>query len=242
MVLAKLWESLSPDAVLNPFLQDYRWLSQVYQSVQPALDNIGKMLWFAFGAQTTKLIHENIHVGDLHDDLEEFIMDADVIDELFNNPDSKKVKQLEKGLIKRFKRQQGNPKFKALSERLEALRDKAEQGLITSIEFVKELCKLAKETVKAEQETLSQQEQKSAKEALTDLFLEMKTDQTPAVVERIVSDVDDIVKIVRFDGWQTTTSGEREVQRSLRKTLLKYKLHKDQDLFERAYAYVKQYY
>ena len=145
-------------------------------------------------------------------------------------------------MIKRFKRQQGNPKFKALSERLEALRDKAEQGLITSIEFVKELCKLAKETVKAEQETLSQQEQKSAKEALTDLFLEMKTDQTPAVVERIVSDVDDIVKIVRFDGWQTTTSGEREVQRSLRKTLLKYKLHKDQDLFERAYAYVKQYY
>ncbi len=27
-----------------------------------------------------------------------------------------------------------------------------------------------------------------------------------------------------------------------RKTLLKYKLHKDQELFERAYAYVKQYY
>ena len=242
VVLAKLWESLSPDAVLNPFLQDYRWLSQVYQSVQPALDNIGKMLWFAFGAQTTKLIHENIHVGYLHDDLEEFIMDADVIDDLFNNPDPKKVKQLERELIKRFKRQQGNPKFKALSERLEALRDKAEQGLISSIEFVKELCKLAKETVEAEQETLTQQEQKSAKEALTDLFLELKTDKTPAVVERIVSDIDEIVKIVRFDGWQTTTSGEREVQRSLRKTLLKYKLHKDQDLFERAYAYVKQYY
>jgi len=242
VVLAKLWESLSPDAVLNPFLNDYRWLSQVYQSVQPALDNIGKMLWFAFGAQTTKLIHENIHVGDLHDDLEEFIMDADVIDDLFNNPDPKKVKQLERELIKRFKRQQGNPKFKALSERLEALRDKAEQGLISSIEFVKELCKLAKETVEAEQETLTEFEQKSAKEALSDLFLEMKTDQTPAVVERIVTDIDDIVKIVRFDGWQTTTSGEREVQRSLRKTLLKYKLHKDQDLFERAYAYVKQYY
>ena len=242
VVLAKLWESLSPDAVLNPFLQDYRWLSQVYQSVQPALDNIGKMLWFAFGAQTTKLIHENVHVGDLHDDLEEFIMDADVIDDLFNNPDPKKVKQLEKELIKRFKRQQGNPKFKALSERLEALRDKVEQGLISSIEFVKELCKLAKETVEAEQEILTEFEQKSAKEALTDLFLELKTDQTPAVVERIVTDIDEIVKIVRFDGWQTTSSGEREVQRSLRKTLLKYKLHKDQDLFERAYAYVKQYY
>jgi len=242
VVLAKLWESLSPDSVINPYLSDYRWLSQVYQSVQPAVDNIGKMLWFAFGAQTTKLIHENIHVGDLHDDLEEFIMDADVIDDLFNNPDPKKIKKLEKELIKRFKRQQGNPKFKALSERLEELRDRAEQGLISSIEFVKELCKLAKETLEAEQELLTEIEKKSAKEALTDLFLELKTDQTPAVVERIVNDIDDIVKIVRFDGWQTTTSGEREVQRSLRKTLLKYKLHKEQDLFEKAYAYIKQYY
>ena len=82
--------------------------------------------------------------------LEEFIMDADVIDDLFNNPDPKKIKALEKELIKRFKRQQGNPKFKALSERLEELRDRAQQGLISSIEFVKELCKLAKETLETE--------------------------------------------------------------------------------------------
>lgn len=217
-------------------------MSQVYQSVQPAVDNIGKMLWYAFGAQTTKLIHENVHVGDLHDDLEEFIMDADVIDDLFNNPDPKKIKRLEKEIIKRFKRHEGNPKFKALGERFEELRDKAEQGLISSIEFVKELCKLAKEVLEVEQEILTEFEQKSAKEALSDLFLEMKSDQTPAVVERIVTDIDEIVKIVRFDGWQTTSSGEREVQRSLRKTLLKYKLHKDQELFDRAYAYVKQYY
>ena len=242
VVLAKLWESLSPDPVINPFLKDYRWLTQVYQSVQPPIDNIGKMLWFALGAQTTKLIHENIHVEGIHDNLEEFVMDADVIDDLFNNPDPKKIKVLEKELIKRFKRHEGNPNFKALSERLEELRDRAERGLISSIEFVKELCKLAKETLEAEKTMLSQLDRKSAKEALTDLFLETKTDQTPAVVERIVTDIDNIVKIIRFDGWQTTTAGEREVQKSLRKTLLKYKLHKDQELFERAYAYIKQYY
>lgn len=242
VVLAKLWESLSPDPVINPYLSDYRWLTQVYQSVRPAVDNIGKMLWFALGAQTTKLIHENIHVKGIHDDLEEFIMDADVIDDLFNNPDPKKIKVLEKELIKRFKRHKGNPKFKALGERLEELRDRAERGLILSIEFIKELCELAKETLEAEIAILTEQERKSAKEALTDLFIELKTDQTPAVVERIVTDIDNIVKVVRFDGWQNTHSGEREVQRSLRKTLLKYKLHKEQDLFEKAYAYIKQYY
>ena len=135
-----------------------------------------------------------------------------------------------------------DPRFKKLSERLEELRDKAEKGLITSIEFVKELCKLAKETVQAEKELEIIINENNPKAALTELFLELKTDQTPAVVERIVTDIDAIVRVVRFPGWQKSISGEREVQKSLRKALLKYKLHKDQILFDRAYAYIKEYY
>lgn len=122
------------------------------------------------------------------------------------------------------------------------MRDKAEKGLISSIEFIKELCKLAKETILAEKELEQSMQDKTPKAALTELFLELKTDQTPAVVERIVTDIDAIVRIVRFPGWQQSVSGEREVQKSLRKALLKYKLHKDQALFERAYGYIKEYY
>lgn len=239
--LSKIWESLSPDRILDLYQKDYKWLSQVFESVKPASDNIGKLLWFTLGAQTTKLIHENVHVGDVHQ-LEEYVLDADVIDDIFNNPDPKKAKKLEIILIKRFKKRAGNPKFKKLSERLEELRDKAERGLISSIEFIKELCKIAKDTVQAEKELTTEIEEKSPKAALTELFLELKSDQTPAVVERIVSDIDSIVRLVRFPGWQTTSSGEREVQQSLRKSLLKYKLHRDQDLFDRAYAYIKEYY
>jgi len=239
--LSKIWESLSPDSILNVYQADYKWLTQVFESVKPAANNIGKLLWFTLGAQTTALIHENIHVGEVHK-LEEFALDADIIENIFNNPDPKNVKILEKLLLKRFKKNAGDPKFKSLSERLEALRDKAELGLITSIEFVKELCKLAKETVEAEKELEKILIQKTPKAALTELFLELKDDQTPAVVERIVEDIDAIVRVVRFPGWQKTSSGEREVQKSLRKALLKYKLHKDQILFERAYGYIKEYY
>jgi type I restriction enzyme R subunit len=70
----------------------------------------------------------------------------------------------------------------------------------------------------------------------------VKNEQTPIVVERVVDDIDDIVRVVRFDGWQQTTAGEREVQRALRRALLKYKLHRDEELFEKAYGYIKQYY
>ncbi len=154
----------------------------------------------------------------------------------------KNAKKLEKILVNRFKKYDINPLFKKLSERLEELRDRAERGLITSIEFVKELCKIAKEAVQTEKEIDEQLLEKSPKAALTELFLELKTDQTPAVVERIVNDIDSIVRVVRFPGWQKTTSGEREVQKSLRQALLKYQLHKDQELFDRAYGYIKEYY
>ena len=62
------------------------------------------------------------------------------------------------------------------------------------------------------------------------------------MVERIVNDIDEIVRLVRFEGWQNTSAGEREVKRALRRSLLKFKLHQDADLFEKAYGYVRQYY
>lgn len=240
-LLMNVWESLSPDRILDPYQSDYRWLSQVYASVKPSSDHTGKLLWMTLGAETTRLMHENISVGEVHS-LDEFILDAEVIENIFNNPSPKEARKIEDILTKRFKKHSGDPKFRKLSERLEELRAKAEQGLITSIEFVKELCKLAKDTLQAEKELEESIKEKSPQAALTELFIELKTDKTPAVVERIVKDIDDIVRLVRFPGWQTTTAGEREVQKSLRTALLKYKLHKNEMLFQRAYEYIKEYY
>ncbi len=104
------------------------------------------------------------------------------------------------------------------------------------------MLELAKDVVEAEKQTDPVEERDRAKEALTELFNEAKTKNTHIIVERIVADIDDIVKKVRFHGWQHTTQGERVVQKALRRTLLKYKLHTDQDLFDKAYGYIRQYY
>jgi type I restriction enzyme R subunit len=170
------------------------------------------------------------------------VLDAEVIDDLMNKKDPKQVDKVIKLLVLRFRNNQGNPEFKKLSERLDEVRLKAEKGLISSIDFIKELCQIAKDTLIAERDVYTPEEKKSAKTALTELFLELKTDKTPAVVERIVNDIDAIVNIVRFPGWQNSIAGEREVQKSLRKTLFKYQLHKEEELFEKAYLYIKEYY
>ena len=60
--------------------------------------------------------------------------------------------------------------------------------------------------------------------------------------ERVVADIDEIVRLVRFPGWQGTQAGEREVKKALRKALFKYKLHADEELFEKAFGYVREYY
>lgn len=71
---------------------------------------------------------------------------------------------------------------------------------------------------------------------------QVRNEKTPIIVKRIVNEIDEIVCIIRFDGWQNTSGGEREVKKALRKVLLNYKLHGDQELFDRAYGYIVQYY
>ncbi|HHA2964096.1 TPA: type I restriction endonuclease subunit R [Stenotrophomonas maltophilia] len=240
-VLSKIWEALSPDTVLGPFEKDYKWLSQVYQSVQPSSGH-GKLIWHSLGAKTIELIHQNVHVDAVRDDLDTLVLDADLLEAVLSNPDPKKAKEIEIKLKRRLRGHGGHPKFKKLSERLDALKDRFESGQINSVEFLKQLLEIAKETLQAERDVQPEEDEDRGKAALTELFNEVKTSETPIIVERVVSDIDEIVRLVRFPGWQSTQAGEREVKKALRKALFKYKLHVDEELFEKAYSYIKQYY
>lgn len=237
--LAIIWEALSPDPVLTGYEKDYRWLVQVYESLKPPSGN-GKLLWHALGAKTIDLIHRNVTVQAVRDDLETLVMDADLMADLLKDPE-KRIIEIEIKITGRLRRRVG-PKFIELSQRLEALRLRHEQGLLASIDFLKSLLELAKDVVEAEKEQPAEVVEDQGKAALTELFGEVKNAQTPVIVERVVQDIDEIVRQVRFPGWQQTAAGEREVQKALRRSLLKYKLHTDQDLFDRAYGYIRQYY
>jgi type I restriction enzyme R subunit len=240
-VLGTIWEALSPDPSLSAYAKDYKWLTQIYESVKPVSGN-GKLLWHRLGAKTIELINENVHVEAVRDDIEVLVLDADVLDSILKdaNP-GKKAREVEIKLIARLRKHAGNPKFKELGERLEKVRERHEQGLLNSLDFLKNILQIAKDVVEAENKIDPEAEEDRALSALTELFNEVKSKQTHIIVERIVADIDGIVKEVRFPNWQGT-SGERLVQQALRKALLKFKLHTDQDLFDKAYNYIRQYY
>lgn len=241
-VLSSLWEALSPDPGLTPYTRDYQWLTQVYESVKPPSGN-GKLLWHALGAKTVELIHQNVQLDTVRDDLETLVMDAEVLEGLLasKEPD-KKSREIELQLVARLRKHKGDPKFVALGERLEKLKERHEQGLLHSLEFLKALLTLAKDLVQAEKQVEPEDEQSRAKAALTELFAEVKNGNTPIMVERMVADIDEIVRLVRFPNWQNTKAGEREIQKALRKIIyVKYKV-KDQELFDKAFGYIRQYY
>lgn len=244
-VINRAYNALSPDPFLHQYLHDYRWLSKVYESVKP-VDTRGPLIWASVGAKTMELVHENISVSDVEETAPEDILelDAELIDDFIAGKDGakKKAKKIEIDLVARILVHGKDPRFIKLGERLEELREKHEQGLITSIEFLKRLLELAKEAVQAEKEVVPVAEVDKGKAALTELFNGVRCNNTPVIVERIVKDIDDIVRIVRFDGWQTTVAGKREVKRALRSVVsVKYKI-KDKELFDKAYGYIEQYY
>ena len=241
-ILNRIWEALSPDPVLSPHEKDYRWLAQVYESLKPST-GMGRLLWHRLGAKTIELIHENVHVDAVRDDLEALVLDADLLEAALGESDpEKKAKEIAVKLTGRLRKHASNPKYKALAERLENLKKRHERGLLLSIDFLKELLQLAKDVVRTERETPVEENIDRGKAALTELFEEARNGETPVMVRRIVDDIDEIVRAVRFDGWQATHAGEREVKKALRRTLFKYKLHQDADLFDRAYGYIREYY
>ena len=240
--LSSLWEAISPDLILAPYESDYRWLSQIYVSVQPT-SGAGALLWRSLGAKTIELIHRNVHVETLRDDLDKIVLDPQLIEAILNtqNP-GQKARELEFKIAARLRAHLNNPRYRKLSERLEKLKEQHEAGQLHSIAFLKALLDLARDLVNAEKEVPAVENEDRGRAALTELFQQIRAADTPVVVERIVDDIDDIVRKIRFDGWQATEAGKREVRKSLRRTLAKYKLHKDEDLLKKAYGYLQEYY
>ncbi len=244
--LSKAWEIVCPDAALTPYQEDYTWLAQVYQSVRPVSPG-GSLIWTLLGAKTIEIIHRNIDTIDIGASLEDLVVDSFVIDKVLeeakNNPG--RVVEIEKMLKLRLGKHSGDPNYKAFAEKLDELRRRMQENLITSMEFLRELLVLAKEVLEEEKKAnqpVDKREQ--AKAALTELFESVRTENTPIIVERVVADIDEnVVAIVRKfkDAFKSVTA-QREIKKKLRSILwVNYQI-KDQDVFDKAYQYIEMYY
>ncbi|MEH8261834.1 HsdR family type I site-specific deoxyribonuclease [Aeromonas veronii] len=240
-VLARLWSAINPDTFLTPYRKDYKWLAQIYESVRP-VGQTGALVWAALGPETIKMIHEHTDIKRIRDDIDELIMDEHAIFTLTDKEQEQRAKRLEIDLMGRL-RGSNEPKFVELGERLEKLRQDYEAGVIKAIDWLKGLLDAAKDSVQAERETGEHVvTEEDNKQALTKLFLETRPETTPKLIGDVVEQIDKIVNVTRFDGWQNSNSGPREIQKALFLTLAQFGLNKDKELFQKAYGYIEEHY
>lgn len=243
--LSKAWEIVSPDQMLAQYEQDYSWMAGVYQSIRPASQG-PSLIWTLLGSKTIEIIHNSIDSINIGTPLEDLVIDADVITQAVDESEAKKkAVEIEQILRLRLQSHHGDVNYQKFAEKLDQLREKMEQSLCTSIDFLKQLLTLAKDLLKAEQDVVEPLDRRAqGRAALTELFESIKTPDTPIIVENVVNDIDkDIVAIVRkFNDAFKSITAQREIKQKLRSILwLKYSL-KDQEVFDRAYQYIEMYY
>jgi hypothetical protein len=214
----------------------------VYESVRPS-DITGRLVWHALGAKTIDLINEHVVVELPDAGTETIVLDAQTIEDLLSGKrKGANPKEIEKQITARIARHLTNPTFVELGKRLNALREKYAGIQQSSLDFLRELLELARDTVAAEKAVNETPREEQGKAALTELFESLKTDETPVIVENVVNRIDEVVKAVRFEGWQSTIRGDQEVRKALRYTLyVQFKI-RDNDVFEKALGYVREYY
>lgn len=240
-VVSQLWEAISPDPMLRELRDDYRWLTDVYESVRPA-DITGRLVWHALGAKTIELINENVEV-EIPQGNETIVLDAQTIEDLMTGRRTDvPTEEIERQITARIARHRNNPVFIELGQRLNTLREKYADIQQSSLDFLRDLLELARDTVAAEKTENETPREEKGKAALTELFEALKGEETPIIVSNVVDRIDEVVRAVRFDGWQSTIEGDREVRKALRQTLyVQFKI-RDNDVFEQALRYVQEYY
>jgi type I restriction enzyme R subunit len=253
---------LYPDLALKPHEEKYRFLAKVYASIAPS-NAANMLLWHRLGTKTMAIVHE--HLVDVTIDgnaLDQVALDAETLEYLQDNqlvlipqPDAPKPPPTATEVLNRIEDRirrmtEGTDTHRAwtiLSERLNKLRAAKLASAEASVEFLKTLMELARDLIRAERAdiegTLDQIKILDPRTgALTQIFDEYAPAERAVITEQVVEEVDSIVAPVRGTGWQTSHPGDQAVRRELRLTLRKFALPVSGDLYDRAYAYIRENY
>ena len=240
--LSRYWEVLSPREITIQYIADYKWLTSVYESMQPPTGR-GRLIWKRLGPKTLKLIQDNIKVLEIENDLETLIMDPSIFNPSGNYISPQLSKQIEIKITRHIKKRENDPAFVSLGQRLETVHERYVNRITNSVQYLKELLEIAKEVVTEEQKIFGKPTPvHDNKLALTKIFEQQNPQAPPKLIKKIVIAIDNVVIKISFEGWQNTITGEREIKQEIIRILLRHDLHNDDELFIKIYEYIKQYY
>jgi type I restriction enzyme R subunit len=214
--LEEVYEILSPDEFLRPFLDDYRALSEMYQVLRSSYE-ARPIAGLDFLKKTARLVQEHTHGSMVREPRAVYGIDVETLGRLVQEeaPDAVKVFNLLKAIRQIVEAQASEqPYLISIGERAEAIVQAFQERQITTEETLRQL---------AEGPVRELQEAESARasmdlsaEAFTIFWLLSREGvQESEAVARQIADVLD-----RFPHWHTSEQHEREVRKEIYKALL----------------------
>jgi type I restriction enzyme R subunit len=223
--LEELYEILSPDPFLRPFIEDFGRLSEIYRllrvSYEPEVD-----VTRSFLRKTANLVQAMTHTGEIMDPADVYVLDEGVIDVLADpdKPDTVKVFNLLKVLQQEVRRRAAAaPYLVPIGERAEEIATAFEQRQLTTQQALDELTRLLEEAREADQ---SREQSDFSVEGFSVFWLLKRIDVVDA--EPVARSMERV--FAGHPHWRQSAAQERDVRRGLYKALLDAKVERVADV------------
>jgi len=213
--LQDIYEILSPDSFLRPFLDDYNELLRMFHLLRANYER-GKSVDREFLRKTAKLVQEHTHAGRIESPEKVYALDSGTLDKIAaqSQSDTVKVFNLLKALhVLVDEKAQGEPYLISIGDRAEAIAESFEQRQMTTQQALEALERLIAELREAER---SRDETGLSPEAFA-VYYVLKRDGV-ADPQKVAEQADTAFK--QYPHWQTSSEHERHVRSSLYKSLI----------------------
>ena len=214
--LSSIYEILSPDAFLRPYVEDYDTLSRIYKILREAFDP-GTPIDKDFLRKTAKLVQQHTKSGVIQPTLDIYEINEETLRKIEESKasDTEKIFNLLKGIVGTVTRDsQLSPYLISIGEKAEEIAKLFKQRQLSTQQTLEELRRIVEEMNEARRE---QAEKKMPVEVFAVMWLLKKEGLKDA--EGSANQMKDTFE--KFPHWKTSEKHEREIRNQLYKIMVK---------------------
>jgi type I restriction enzyme R subunit len=204
-----LYEIISPDAFLRPFIDDYTTLSAIYAVVQNAY---AKRVYVdrAFQKKTNELVQKHIGATIAETSPEFFAIDRSTIETIKSRHegDATKVINLVKAIQNTAEKNSDDPFLIALAERAKAVRENYEDRQTTTADALADLLKEIERN-----ENRQKEQQAKGLDSLSYFVLTKLTEEKVSNADAVTKDIREA--FAQFPNWQRSEGELRELRKKV---------------------------
>ncbi len=214
--LSSIYEILSPDAFLRPYVEDYDTLSRIYKILREAFDP-GIPIDKDFLRKTAKLVQEHTKSGVIQPTLDIYEINEETLKKIEESKasDTEKIFNLLKGIVGTVTRDsQLSPYLISIGEKAEEIAKLFKQRQLSTQQTLEELRRIVEEMNEARRE---QAEKNMPVEVFAVMWLLKKEGVKDA--EGSANQMKETFE--KFPHWKTSEKHEREIRNQLYKIMVK---------------------